>query len=83
MAVTVHPDHRCCGLGRRLLQQALSGAAMQGQEVAHFFFSSENRPILALVRSLGARIAATLDSAELQLGAFRSPMPPSLVSLFR
>ena len=83
MAVTVHPDQRCCGLGRRLIQQALSGAAAQGQEVAHFFFSPENRPILALVRGLGARIAATFDRAELRLGAFEAPSPPTFALLFR
>ncbi|MBL6458233.1 hypothetical protein JMJ55_23120 [Belnapia sp. T6] len=82
MAVTVHPDHRCCGLGRRLLRQALSGAAAQGQEVADSF-SPENRPILALVRSLGARVAASFDRAELRLGALGPPMPPSFPSLLR
>lgn len=79
MAVTVQPDHRCHGLGRCLLQQAIFGAAKQGQEVAHFFFSPENRPILALVRSLGARIAATFDRAELRLVAFEPATPLSLV----
>jgi ribosomal protein S18 acetylase RimI-like enzyme len=82
MAVSVHPDQRCCGLGRRLVQQALFGAAAQGQEVAHFFFSPENRPILALVRGLGARIAATFDRAELRLGASEPPSPPNFASLF-
>ncbi|MBL6079215.1 GNAT family N-acetyltransferase [Belnapia sp. T18] len=83
MAVTVHPDHSSCGLGRRLLRQALSGAAAQGQEVAHFFFSADNRPILALVCSLGADMAATFDRAELRLDAFGPPTPPPFVLLLR
>jgi ribosomal protein S18 acetylase RimI-like enzyme len=83
MAVTVDPGHRCRGLGRCLLQQALLGAAAQGQEVAHFFFSPENRPILALVRSLGARIAVTFDRAELRLGTLEPHISPTFASVFR
>jgi ribosomal protein S18 acetylase RimI-like enzyme len=65
MAVSVLPDFRRHGIGQRLLRQAVAGAFETGIEVAEFFFSPDNRPVIGLVRKLGARIAATFDRAEI------------------
>jgi ribosomal protein S18 acetylase RimI-like enzyme len=65
MAVSVHAAYRRCGLGQRLLRQALLKAFACGAEAAEFIFSPENRPILGLARKRGARVATTFDCAEL------------------
>lgn len=70
MAVSVHAPYRRQGLGRHLLTVAVVAAFEHGAGKAEFLFSPENRPIVSLVRALGARIAATLDRAELNAACF-------------
>jgi pimeloyl-ACP methyl ester carboxylesterase/ribosomal protein S18 acetylase RimI-like enzyme len=65
MAISVHAPYRRRGLGRQLITQAMTSAFSQGTEAAEFYFAPENRPMANLARALGARIAATLDRAEL------------------
>lgn len=66
MAVSVHAPHRRRGLGRRLLGAALAAAfEARGAEAAEFLFDPGNRPVIHLVRALGAQVGATLDRAEL------------------
>jgi pimeloyl-ACP methyl ester carboxylesterase/ribosomal protein S18 acetylase RimI-like enzyme len=67
MAVSVHAPHRRRGLGRRLLGAAMAAAFEErGAEAAEFLFAPGNRPIVGLVRALGARIGATMDRAEVR-----------------
>jgi ribosomal protein S18 acetylase RimI-like enzyme len=56
VAVSVHPYHRREGLGRRLVADALALAVSEGAEAAVFLFAPENRAIVRLVASLGARV---------------------------
>lgn len=65
IAVSVDARMRNRGIGQRLVRTALSIAFAEGIEVAEFFFASSNRPILGLVRALGARIRPTMDHAEI------------------
>jgi ribosomal protein S18 acetylase RimI-like enzyme len=66
MAVSVQAPHRRRGLGRMLVARAAAGAFARGAEAAEFLFAPDNRPVAGLVRALGARVAATLDRAELR-----------------
>lgn len=70
MAVSVHAPYRRRGLGRHLLALALVTAFEHGAGMAEFLFAPENRPIVSLVRALGARVAATLDRAEMSAACF-------------
>jgi GNAT superfamily N-acetyltransferase len=74
IAVSVHPPYRRRGLGRRLVAATVAIAFERGAEVAEFFFDPDNRPIIALVLSLGARIDTPRDRAEMRrTDAARSP----------
>ena len=68
LAVSVHPDQRREGLGRRLVASAASLAFAEGAEAALFLFAPENRAVAGLARSLGARFPA-LGRAVLPAGA--------------
>jgi pimeloyl-ACP methyl ester carboxylesterase/ribosomal protein S18 acetylase RimI-like enzyme len=56
LAVSVHAEHRCRGLGRSLAGAAVAAAFARGAEVAEFLFAADNRAIAAMVHALGARI---------------------------
>jgi GNAT superfamily N-acetyltransferase len=56
LAVSVLADCRREGLGRRVVAHALRLAAARGARRAEFFYGADNRPLIRLVRSLGARI---------------------------
>jgi pimeloyl-ACP methyl ester carboxylesterase len=67
VAVSVHVEHRCRGLGRSLTRAAVAAAFARGAEVAEFLFAADNRAITAIVRALGARIeVGRLCRAELR-----------------
>ena len=66
MAVSVHRDHRCQGLGRLLVRAALAAAFGRGAKSAEFLFAPGNRSIAGLMRALSARIDATMDRAVMQ-----------------
>ena len=57
VAVSVHPYHRREGIGRRLVERAVSIAFAEGAEAAVFLFAPENRAMARLADALGARSA--------------------------
>nr|WP_302474165.1 GNAT family N-acetyltransferase [Roseococcus sp. MDT2-1-1] len=66
VAVSVHPGHRRRGIGRLLVSAALAAAFARGAHVGEFVFAPANRPIVALMRSLDAWMAGTMDRAEIR-----------------
>ena len=63
MAVSVDPLFRQQGLGSRLLARAIELAFANGAEMAEFVFPPDNRPLVALIRGLGAHISAARGQA--------------------
>ena len=66
VAVSVRPAHRRRGLGGRLVAQALALAFGAGADTAEFAFDPENRAIVGLAASLGARFGPSLGRAEIR-----------------
>ena len=71
IAVSVHARLREQGLGTLLVNAVLHAAFGAGATAAEFVFSPENRPIVGLVRGLGARMYPTLDGAKIHSGNYR------------
>jgi ribosomal protein S18 acetylase RimI-like enzyme len=58
IAVSIDPALRRCGLGQRLVAQALALAFARGARSAEFVFAPRNRALAGLVQGLGGRIEA-------------------------
>lgn len=58
--VGVVPEHRGVGLGRALMLQSLHGFRRAGKKRVSLEVTADNRPAVALYRSLGFRLTRTL-----------------------
>ena len=56
----VVPEHRGQGLGRALMLQSLHGFRKAGMQRVSLEVTADNRPAVALYRSLGFRLTRTL-----------------------
>jgi RimJ/RimL family protein N-acetyltransferase len=66
VAFSMNPAHRGCGLGRRLVAQAVAAAFAAGAEVVEFFVAPDNLPAVGLILSLGGRFRMEPGRLELR-----------------
>ena len=73
LAVSVHAPYRRHGLGRRLVEAAMTAAFARGADAAELHFDRGNIPMIGLVRSFGVRIVlGGMCRAEIRRGGSRT-----------
>jgi GNAT superfamily N-acetyltransferase len=79
IAVSVHPDHRRRGLGRRLAAAAVAAAFAAGAATAEFHYAPGNRAVARLAAALGARFPSPPGRAVIEhhawAAAAEAPQP--------